>query len=104
MTTINNDPIDEALAPLAAELLQIAKSSWTGYNAWASDETMLFFGSPHEARVLQLGEQANRIGEFTAMQTLNNMLSNDTTLSVRFRQAMRLELTQLWAGIGEWQP
>ena len=85
-------------------LLQIAKSSWTGYNAWASDETMLFFGSPHEARVLQLGEQANRIGEFTAMQTLNNMLSNDTTLSVRFRQAMRLELTQLWAGIGEWQP
>lgn len=100
--TRHNDP-SEALAPLAAELLQIAKSSWTVYDAWASDETMLYFDSPHEARVLQLGEQANRIGGFTAMQELNNMLSNDTGLSLRFRQAMRFELTHPWAGIGQWQ-
>jgi hypothetical protein len=43
--TRHNDT-SEALAPLAAELLQIAKSSWSGYDAWASDETMLYFDSP----------------------------------------------------------
>lgn len=100
--TRHNDP-SEALTPLADELLQIAKSSWTGYDAWASDETMLYFDSPHEARVLQLGEQANRIGGLTAMQAIHNVIGDDVSLSVQCRQAMRFELTHLWAGIGQWQ-
>jgi hypothetical protein len=101
--TRHNDT-SEALAPLAAELLQIAKSSWTGYDAWASDETMLYFDSPHEARVLQLGEQANRIGGLTTMKAIHNVIGDDGSLSVQCRQAMRFELTHLWAGIGQWQP
>ncbi len=101
--TRHNDT-SEALAPLVAELLQIAKSSWAGYDAWASDETMLYFDSPHEARVMQLGERANRIGGLTAMQAILNVIGDNVSLSVQCRQAMRFELKQLWAGIGQWQP
>lgn len=91
-----------ALAHIAEELVTIAASNWQGYDAWSSSETGILDGP----RVRELGEQANRIGGFPAMQiACYAAFTDDSGHAVvgTVKSAALSEINWQWNGIGDWQ-
>ena len=90
------------LASISSELIAIATDNWEGFDAWTESENGIL-SSP---RVRELGEQANRIGGFEAMQTVAYAAFTDANGFSRggsVKAAALSEINCRWNGIGDWQ-
>lgn len=92
----------EPLEPLADELWAITKKNWKGYDKWSNGDKDLLLG---DARVRQLGEQADRIGGFEAMAAVVEMAlySRMHSGNQQIASAGVTEINHAWDGIGTWQ-
>ena len=95
MTTVSS----LELAALAAELRSIAYENWRGFDAWCGSET----GILGDERVRQLGEIANRLGGFEAMQGLAYTAFTDHGQPIDHCCSCALaEVNTRWDRIGDW--
>lgn len=91
-----------ALSHIAEELVSIADSNWKGFDCWSESER----GVLDNPRVRELGEQANRIGGFEAMQAAAYAAFTDEDGHARagsVKSAALYEINYKWHGVGEWQ-
>lgn len=97
-TLVSPDPIKA----LADELWDITRNRWPGYDEWANGDEYLLCG---DARVRQLGEQADRLGGFKAMAAVVEMAlySRIQSEDGQIASAGVTEINHAWHGIGTWQ-
>lgn len=87
------------LASLAAELRGIAEQNWCGFDAWQGSEAGILASD----RVRQIGELANRVGGFDAMQQIAYCAFAPANGPMDQAYACALsELNVRWDRIGDW--